>query len=236
MKYLILVLVLVAISSTFYGQQVSTKVDSLTKSHIKLLAKDKRNRFNEILKQRSNVNLFQRIDTTNYDYLFIQENYCIGDTEAIIAERYFFEEDRKKYVDIKDGKIVPGGVLPWVYFFNGKVQEVNYHYYSSSIASTYFSNIFEYYFTLDTLLSNFANLKPVQKLTFDSTLATSDISDTSSTYRFKREQIAVKRLKSTYQILTKIDRINKSVTVSVQLPADNPKVKIRYVMSTHYDW
>ncbi len=236
MKYSILILVLFSISVSIYGQQVSTKVDSLTKSHIKLLAMDKRNRFNEILKQRSIVNLFQRIDTTNFDYLFIQENYCKGDTAAIIAERYFLEEDRKKYVDIKDGKIVPGGVLPGVYFFNGKVQEVKFSYYSSSIASTYFSNIFEYYFTLDTLLYNFENLKPVQKLTFDSTLASFDISDTSSTYRLKQEQIAIKRLKSTYQILTKIDRINKSVTVSVQLPADNPQVKIRFIKSEHYDW
>lgn len=236
MKYSILVLVLFSISVTIYGQKVSTKVDSLTKSHIKLLAMDKRNLFNEILKQRSNVNLFQRIDTTKYDYAFIEENYCKGDTSTVIFERYFFDEDIKKNFYLDDNINSPANVLPRIFFYNGEVQNVRHHYYSSSIASSWYSNIFEYYYTLDTLLSNFANLKPVQKLTFDPTLASLDNSDTSSTNRLKLEEIALKSLKSTCQILTKIDKINKSVTVSVQLPDENPKVEIRFVKSAHYDW
>ena len=93
------------------GKPYSTKVDSMTREHINMLSSDKRNKFNKVIEQRLAVNLFERIDTTNFDYVFDEENYCQDDTVAIISERCFFEEDRKKVDYIQKDKIIHGDVL-----------------------------------------------------------------------------------------------------------------------------
>ena len=62
------------------------------------------------------------------------------------------------------------------------------------------------------------------------------LSTTSLANEFKIEQSLNERLKATYQILTKIDKINHKVIVSVQFPDDNPNVEIKFKKSTHYNW
>ncbi len=217
MKTLFTFALLILIQGLSYGQNYASNIDSITKNYISKLPKDVQLKFKPILSQRSAVDLFKRMDTTNFDYSFIEEIFCQKDTFVTTNERYFLNSDRKILdFSLKEDNQTKG-ILPRYYFYNGKRYPTDFQYYSSSVAGSFFSNLYEYYYTLDTLLFNYANLQPIQPLTYDPTLAASGTKDTSALRKIELENIAIERLKVTYQIIT------TSTTITWQVRRKRPK-------------
>jgi hypothetical protein len=234
MKSVLTILLLFSSTYLVSGQSYSFAIDSLTNLYIKQLPETKRGKFDKILNQRISVDFFNRFDSTKFDYAFIEETYCETDTTTIINERYFFKTD-SQIVNISS-KIHQYTSLPRISFFNGKRYNSGHNYFSNSVAGTFFDNIYEYYYTLDTLLKNYSNLNPIQELTYDNTPAIHEISDTTSTGKLKLEKRLIQKLSKTYQILSFIDYSNKKVLVSIQFPPVKPNVNIRFVNIIAYDW
>jgi hypothetical protein len=126
-----------------HGQNYSLTIDSLTRNYIEKLPKDKRKKFDAVLNQRHLINLSKRIDTTVFDYAFIEEKYCYYDSIINMTERSFLSNDSiPKYVFINgtfsDPKKIYDGFLIW---------------YSKNVT---------FYFTLKPLIDKYSKLKTTQ--------------------------------------------------------------------------
>lgn len=216
------------------GQSYSMGIDSLTKMYIEQLSTNTQKKFVNILNQRTSIDYFKRIDSIICDYTFIEEIYYETESAIHTYERYFFDSDSTidKYYDTIHRYVN----VPRYSYYNGLKYAAERGYFSKSVAGVFFDNVYEYYYTLDTLLANHINLKPIQELTYDPTLAIFDISDTSSTKKLQLESQLNLELLKTYKILSFIDHKQKKILVSIQLPPTDPKVEIRYVKTISYDW
>ena len=207
MKRLILLTILANFSVTSNAQNFSAKTDSSTRTTAKKLPEDNKKQFEIILNNRPSVGFPQRIDTTQADYIFIEETFCITDEQANVTERYFFDSDRK-ILTYAAAETQKSNAISRYLFFNSAKQDVDRWYYSDVVAGIVHSNIYEYYYTLDSLISLSSNLKPPQALTFDSTPVVSLTADSIINKRPELENARIEALKITCQVLTFIDKGN----------------------------
>ncbi|RMF94282.1 MAG: hypothetical protein D6734_08170 [Candidatus Schekmanbacteria bacterium] len=216
MKQTITILILTICSLTINGQSFSLTIDSLTLKHIKLLPADQQHYFDSILENRKNAEWLTRIDTSNFDYAFIEETFCYSDTTSKITERYFIKSDsipKSIYVNglYKEPKTIYDGFLIW---------------YSKNV--TYFT-------TLLPLIDNYSKLKATQELPYDKRQIWSHGCVVQENGEKKFEERRTEQLKTTYQIQTMVDRLNNKIVVSIQFAPKRPKFET-YNYNGVWDW
>jgi hypothetical protein len=216
MKTVVTILFLTFSSYFSFGQKYSLTIDSLTKINIGKLPKDKQIKFDNIINQRLSQDFFKRIDTTTFDYAFIEESFCYSDTSGSMAERYFIGKDtipKYVYLDGKfsDPKKIYDGFLIWY------SQNVNYNY------------------TLYPLIDKYSKFKPTQELAYDKRQIWSHGCVVYENSKTNFEKRRTEELKKTFQIMTMIDKINNKIIVSVQFAATRPKFKT-YSYNGVWDW
>ncbi len=64
-----------------HTQSESSKVDSLTKSHLKFIEQKDSENYNRLLSLREEKKLFNRLDSISFDVVLIEENYCLKDSK-----------------------------------------------------------------------------------------------------------------------------------------------------------
>ncbi len=235
MKLLIILAILALTSPVLTAQKFSVKIDSLTRITMKKLPPDQKRQFETIIKNRASVAFLQRIDTTKSDYIFIEEQYNISYKSINVSERYFFNSSAGLLRYSADGTPL-NGTIPRYLFINAVKQPVEPYYYSDVVAGIIYSNVYEFYYTLDSLVALSSTLKPFQELTFDPTPVVSLTTDSIVNQRPELEKAVVERLKTTWQVLTFVDKVNKKVIVSFQRPARDPKVHIEFVKFNYWSW
>jgi hypothetical protein len=216
MKTIVTILILTFSSYFSFGQKYSLTIDSLTKIYIDKLSKEKQIKFDSIVKQRLSVDIFKRIDSTTFDYAFIEESFCYSDTSGQVTERYFLGKDtipKSVYNDgiFSDPKKIYDGLLIW---------------YSKNVT---------YNYTLYPLIDKYSKFKPTQELAYDKLQIWSHgcvVYENSMTNFEKRR---TEELKATYQIMTMIDKTNNKIIVSVQFAPTRPKFKT-YSYNGVWDW
>jgi hypothetical protein len=216
------------------AQSLSSKVDSLTKSHLILTEQKHRTHFNRLLSLREEKKLFGRLDSINFDVVLVEENYCLKDSSVNITERYFSYSDTGF---INEKSEADSAVLPFLMYDMGISQDVLSHYYSSSTAGMHHYDFLDHYYSLPVILENYSSLMPVQELMYDTTQPWLGF-ESQSQFNIAKKEIenkAIQKLKQTYQIVTLIDKRSGKTLVSVQLPAKNPKLELRWVYVSH-DW
>jgi hypothetical protein len=216
MRQFAIIIIIIVFSNDLVAQSYSLTLDSLTKKYLSQVSKKKKKIFENLIKQRLTTNLLKRIDTTTFDYAFITETYCSYDSRVGISERYFlFNDSIPKYVyfdgKINDPKKIYDGFLIW---------------YSANV--TYSS-------TLYPSIKNYSKLKSNQELAYDKKQIWHHGCVVYQNVRKKFVKETKNRLRKTYQIQTMIDKKNKKVIVSIQLPPKNPKFEtIGY--NAVWDW
>jgi hypothetical protein len=179
----------------------------LTSKQIKLLPTDQQAYFESILQNRKQTSWLKRIDTTNFDYAFIEETFRYSDTTSKITERYF----------IKDG------VIPVSVYVNGLYEDPKTIYdgfliwYSENV--TNFTKLFP-------LIKTYSRLKPTQELLYDKKQIWSHGCIVQENGEKKFAEKRSNQLKATYQIQTMVDRIKNKIVVSIQFAPKRPKFKI----------
>jgi len=220
------------------GQTDSLRLDSLTQQYASELPIDLQPIFNSILNERKETNVLSRIDTSRFDYLLIEESYSSQDSLINMTERYFLTKENK-LLEMKPNSGDPAewNILPVQFYINGIRQNVNDKYFANAIVGLYHYQLIDYYYTLDTMLSHFSKLEFIQELSYDNTQAVFSrrMYDDFQANRKALETTVQDRLKTTYQIITLVNRIDKKVIVSFQKPPKNPKVTLRYLQRTN-DW
>ena len=216
MKQTISILILTIYSLTIYGQNYSMAIDSLTISHIRLLPANQQSYFDSILENRKSNDWLTRIDTTNFDYAFIEETFCYLDTTSIITERYFMEAD----------------TIPKAIYWNDKFKDPSKIYDGFPI---WYSKNVTYYTTLFPLIDSYSKNKSRQQLPYNKRQIWSHgcvvQDDGKKKFKLKR----TKQLKMTYQIQTMVDRVNNNIVVSIQFAPRKPKFET-YSYNGVWDW
>lgn len=216
MKQTLTIIILTICSLTTNGQTLSLTIDSLTMKHIKLLPIDQQHYFDSILQNRKKTEWLKRIDTSNFDYAFVEETFGYHDTTSTITERYFIKSDsipKSVYLngDYKDPKTIYDGFLIW---------------YSKNVTS---------YTTLFQLIDNYSRLKPTQELPYDKRQIWSHGCVVHKNGKKKFEEKRTEQPKTTYQIQTMVDRVNNKIVVSIQLAPRRPKFET-YSYNGVWDW
>jgi hypothetical protein len=207
MRWIFSILVLVLSSAMLSGQTYAWKMDSLTKAYLKKLPKSKQINFDPILSQRLVVDLLSRIDTHQFDYAFIEENFCYADTSGVVEERYF-----------KNGDSIPCYV-----YFNGQfsdpkvVYDGTYSWYSKDVRHS---------FTFSPMYKKYSRLKPRQGLPYDREQIWEHGCVTFENDDLDFIKDRTEQLKTTYQIQTLIDKRKQKIMVSIQLAPPKPKFKM----------
>lgn len=104
--------------------------------------------------------------------------------------------------------------------------------------------MYEYYYTLDTMLSRCKKLSDFQEMQYDSTLATSIFENYNQpkepkipgVKKLESEKKYIHSLKSTYQIITFIDNIKNNTAVSLQYPPKSPRVNSYEIIYEYQQW
>ncbi len=216
MKAIALFLILAFSSVMLSGQSYAWAMDSLTKRYLAKLPVSKQIQFDSILSQRLAIDLSTRIDTLDFDYAFIEENFCFADSIGAVEERYFRSLDS----------------IPTYVFFDGlfydpkKVYNGHFIWYSKNV--THLN-------TFRPLFKKYTGLKSIQELPY----ARRQIWEhgcvviENGELDFKQERS--EQLKSTFQIQTMIDKQKQKVIVSIQLAPKKPRFKtISY--NAVWDW
>ena len=234
MRKTIFAFLLMSIYNLAGAQSVSVIVDSLTNTHLKLIAREDRSFFDQLLAQRKEEKLYVRLDSIHYDVVLIEESYSLMDSLRTITERYFSYSDTGF---IREKSKADTAFLPFQMYSMGDSLSVLANYYSSSTVGMYPYDLLDYYYSLPEILENYSKLKPVQELSYDSDPAWPGL-ESESQFNSAKKEIEKKlkqKLKKTYQIVTFIDKKSNKTLVSFQLPAKDPKLDLRFVYSSH-DW
>lgn len=204
MKYLFILLTF--LTKVSFCQDLYHKLDSTTRAQINLLSSKNKKKFDTLLLHRSKISLETRIDTTQYDYLFIEESFCYYDSSLEIKELYFSKND----------------TIPKFIFFNCRIQDFNLLY---NKGNQWYRSTLNLNYTFDPLLKKYPNNKTIQKVEYSKTQIrfTGCIASKNEKRRFINNR--KKELKSTYQIQTIITKELKEIKVSLQFPPKNPKFK-----------
>ncbi len=194
----------------------------------------------DITRYRQSWGLLSRLDTIPYKYAYIEERFNSSDSTFSTSE-YYFQTPLNQYnqFNFEDRNILPGQL--WV---DGKQIDYRYVYYSSAVSGIVFTGLYEYYYTLDTLLPRARSLRPFQELSYDPTPALTQYTDakswsqvdTASATKAALEKKYKEWLQSTSQIVTFVDRERNKVIVSVQFPVKNPVFASYAKEFEYYSW
>ncbi len=203
MKKILFFLILIIISTEYYSQVLSVKLDSLTRLYIKNLSKNEGEKFKLIIENKINKQMNNRVDSLKYDVAYIEQNYCFLDSTFYSTERFYNLND----------------TVPNKLFLNGNlIKESSIYIFPQNYKEQEFYKI--------NCEANYRNLKPNQRLNYDkiqlmNCIHCSDELTEKFTSKKKEE------LKNTIQIQTMIDKTNKKVIVSVQNFPRNPRFEIQ---------
>lgn len=216
MKLTLLILFIIHFSTPVLGQSYALIVDSITKQRIDQCGEVYKRYFKKIKANRKFCNWQTRLDSLNFDYAFIEETVCLKNRSTVTTERYFVKGDTiPKYVFINDQYQDPQSI------YNG-----GFVWYSKNVVSKQ---------TLYPLLDQYAQLKPVQELPYDTTQIWEHgcviYGDCESEFT-KQRRAALKR---TYQIQTLVDKVNNNIVLSAQYAPENPQFHTRSYNAV-WDW
>lgn len=242
MRFLFLLVFLFS-NLILYSQSAAIIADSIAKSYMRELpSKQSKGIFKDMLLRRNDLGVNERMDTTTYRYLYIEERFNPTDSTSSVVEYYFNSDTQGIYKSNYDDR----DKLPDLLYQNDSLLDQRLAYYSSTITGVIYSDIFEYFHTRDTILNRCQSLKPVQEFSYDPTVAVFDYVYTGSrrdatletiAELVKQKEIEQKKMcGSTYQMVTLIDKVNGKVIVSLQRPAVNAKVKVRVVEYKYSQW
>lgn len=216
MKLIITLFILTFWSFNGFGQSYSQTVDSLTIRYIQQLPEDQQRYFDSILAHRNQTEWLKRMDTTQFDLAFVEETYCYSDTNSRITERYFDQTDS----------------IPKIVFINGNYHDPSTIYDGFLI---WHSQNVTYFTTRIPLTESYSRLNPTQELRYNKLQVWSHgcVAQENGKQLFEVERS--KELQTTYQIQTFIDRIHKTILVSVQYAPQQPVFEV-YSYNPVWDW
>ncbi len=193
-------------SAMLSGQSYAWEMDSLPKAFLKKLPKSKQINFDPILSQRLAVDLLSRIDTLQFDYAFIEENFCYADTSGLVEERYFRNGDS----------------IPCYVYFNGQFSDPKVVY--DGTCSWYPKDV-RHSFTFSPTYKKYSRLKPRQGLPYarEQIWEHGCVIFENDALDFLKDR--TEQLKTTYQIQTLINKRKQKIMVSIQLAPSKPKFK-----------
>ena len=204
MKNTFIFLVGLLISDFSVGQSLYNKLDSTTHAQLKKLTLKEQLQFDTLLQNRDKSGIKKRIDTVEFDYLFIQETYCFFDSKSEITELYFSKGDTiPKLIVVNERKVE----------FNSLVFPENENYRKKLNLK----------YTFSPLLHSYSNTNPIQVLPYSRKQAyfTGCVPLKNNRRIFKKRRI--QELKKTYQIQTL--HTKDKIQISFQIPPRNPSIK-----------
>jgi hypothetical protein len=216
MKNLITLLILTIGSFGSFAQQYSAEIDRTTREYIGKLPKEQQHFFDSILAQRQSVDWFSRIDSIPYDYAFIEEIFVNRYAICGVTERYFAD----------------GDTIPKFIFSVGKPLDPKEVY--TNFLGWWTKNV-TYQQTLYPKIAAFETYKPTQELAYDKRQIWSHGCVTSEQDKDDFTKRCAEELKTTWQIVTMIDKKNNKVIVSVQTAPVNPRFEV-YSYNGVWDW
>ena len=218
------------------------QADSLARLHLRSVSNPTHAAvFRYMLQQRDSTQLRTRIDTNQYGAVFIIET-CQGVKGRYRnAELYFqrISNIADHLLPVRDCDTVPFRMLS-----DGNPAYHPAYYYGSAVAGRFFMHKYEYFYTWPEIRQRAAQMKPFQELEYDPTpnlgmLQHATVSTDSGAMRNSLGLLEAERiqwLKSTYQIVTYIDRETNTVKVSLQTPVIDPRIKGYSRVMTDYGW
>jgi hypothetical protein len=199
-----------------FGQSYAHTIDSLTIRYIQQLPENQQRYFDSVPAHRNQTEWLKRIDTLQFDLAFVEETFCFTDTISRITERYFDATDSIPKLVIANGEFLDpltiyDGFLIW---------------YSQNVT---------YLTTRIPLTESYSRLMPVQELPYNKLQVWSHgcVAQENGKKLFEVERS--KELQTTFQIQTYIDRIHKTILVSVQYAPLQPEFEI-YSYNPVWDW
>lgn len=216
MKRTLTLFILATCSLLTHGQRFSWTIDSLTAAHIRQLPAGKQLHFDHIMQHRTKLEWLTRVDTSGFDYAFIEETFCAFDTTFTVTERYFSKSDS----------------IPANMYRNGIYADPKTVYDGSLI---WYSKHVTYYTTLLPLIDHYSTLKPTQELPYNKgqIWLHGCLVDKKSKDNFEKRR--TEQLKTTWQIQTMVDRVNHTIVVSVQFAPKRPKFET-HGYNPVWDW
>jgi hypothetical protein len=196
MKYLFILFSFLSNSSI--SQDLYQQLDSTTKAQINLLSTKNKKYFDTLLLNRNKISLDKRIDTIQYDYLFIEESFCYYDSSLEIKELYFSKND----------------TIPKLVFVNNNKEKLSY--FESLNGQNHFN--------FNELFNRFSSNKLVKRVPYSKiqSLFTGCVPITKKEFRLETKE----ELKTTFQIQSLVNKDKKNTKVSIQLPPKHPIFKI----------
>jgi hypothetical protein len=228
--------------SCLNGFAQSPQADSLARLHLRSVGNPTHAAvFRYMLQQRDSTQLHARLDTSQYEAVFIIET-CPGvNGRYRNAELYFHRNPavRGYLIAAPDSDTIPCRVLS-----DGNPVYHPAMYYGSAVSGIVFMEKYEYFYTWTEIRQRAAQMKPVQELEYDPTpnlgmLQPATVSTDSGAMRNSLGLLEAERnqwLKSTYQMVTYIDRETHTVKVSLQTPVIDPRIKGYSRVMRYYDW
>jgi len=201
-------------------QSLYEKYNSETREIINDLKEKNKKYYYEIIKNRKENNLQNRIDTIDFDYLFIAEylstyipdgyggNANNGTENITITERYFNKTDS----------------LPMFIFKNGEKINIEKKYskkYLDLVSNTAKKK-------LKPLMETYSSYNRIQEYAYNKKQLMFYLKKkrrSKSWYKKERK----KTIRNKYVIFTLIDKTNSKILVSIQLPAKHPKFYLNLV-------
>jgi hypothetical protein len=228
--------------SCLIGFAQAPQADSLAWLHLRSVSNPTHAAvFRYMLQQRDSTQLRVRLDTSQYGAVFIIET-CPGVKSGYRnAELYFHRNPtvRDYLITAPDSDTIPFRVLS-----DGNPVYHPAMYYGSAVSGIAFMEKYEYFYTWPEIRQRAAQMKPVQELEYDPTpnlgmLQPATVSTDSGAMRNSLGLLEAERiqwLKSTYQIVTYIDRETNTVKVSLQTPVSDPRIKGYSRVMRDYGW
>lgn len=197
--------------------------------------------FRYMLQQRDSAQLRTRIDTNQYGAVFIIET-CQGLKSGYRnSELYFHRKPMVSNFPITSGDL---DTIPFRLLSDGNPVYHPAMYYGSAVSGIVFMGKYEYFYTWPEIRQRAAQMKAVQELEYDPTpnLGMRQPASNGTDSGAMRNSLGlleaerIQWLKSTYQMVTYIDRETKTVKVSLQTPVIDPRIKGYSRVMTDYGW
>lgn len=217
-----------------FAQPYSVRIDSLTRAQSAHFSRAQHSWVDSILKERDYFGLMERVDTIPCDYIFIEETYVSGnypgerpyllqDTAGLTSTSCLFVSER--YFNQNDS-------IPRFVFFDGESIKPSELYHS--FFGWYTKNVI-YPKTLRPMIERYSKLRPNQELDYDKI----QVWEHGCVTQPDGEEVFRKRktdeLKRMYRVQTMVDKVNRTIIVSVQTAPPDPKFEV-YSYNSVWDW
>jgi hypothetical protein len=205
---ILLIVFLNCLYSDLSGQVYALEMDSISQKYIGSLSLRQKRKFKKLIAQRTGNNVFKRIDSMAFDYVFIDEIYCFSEDTGKIIERYFYAADS----------------FPFRMYINNSREFVG-SFYNLSASDFYYRNYILPYM-LQPLISTYSIFQPIQAFQYSKQqiMLTGCVTLPGAKRKFRLK--TRNRLESTYRIATMIDKINHKIIISVQFAPKNAQFEI----------